>query len=400
MARTLSARSRGLVPSPTLAIDAKARALKLAGVDLVNLSIGEPDFRTPEAASQAGIEAIRSGFTKYTLNPGTRELRQAIADKLERENHLRYTAEQIVVSNGAKQAVFTAVMVLVDPGDEVIILSPYWVSYPEIVRLAGGVPVFVRPPSPGGGALGEAVSSAVTARTKLIILNSPNNPTGYVYGRAELEALGKLAVERDLTIISDEIYEKLVYGETQFVSIGSLDPELARHVVTVNGFSKAYAMTGWRLGYSAAEPQLAEAIGAFQGQCTNAPSSIGQAAATAALTADQHPLEAMRQEFDLRRHYVMSRLAAIPGFDVDYAPSGAFYIFPRVSALEARLAQRGNPGGSTALASELLDRARVAVVPGAAFGADDHLRLSYASAMETLREGLDRIEHFAAELLA
>lgn len=400
MARTLSARSRELVPSPTLAIDAKARALKLAGVDLINLSIGEPDFATPDAASEAGIEAIRSGFTKYTLNPGTRELRQAISDKLERENRLRYAPEQIVVSNGAKQAVFTAVMVLVDPGDEVIILSPYWVSYPEIVRLAGGVPVLVKPTSPGAGPLGEAVSAALTARTKMIILNSPCNPTGYVYSRAELEALGQVVVERDLTIISDEIYEKLVYGETEFVSAGSLDPELARHVVTVNGFSKAYAMTGWRLGYSAAEPRIAEAIGAFQGQCTNAPSSIGQAAATAALTADQHPLETMRQEFDRRRRYVMSRLAEIPGIEVDVEPSGAFYIFPRVSTLEARLAQRGTPGGSTGLASELLDQARVAVVPGAAFGADDHIRLSYASAMETLREGLDRIERFAAALLA
>ena len=400
LARTLSARARALAPSLTLAVDAKARALKQAGVDLINLSIGEPNFETPEAASQAGIEAIRSGFTKYTLSPGTRELRRAIADKLERENGLRYTEEQIVVSNGAKQAVFTVVMVLVDPGDEVIILSPYWVSYPEIVRLAGGTPVMVTPTGPGPAALGEAVRAAVTPRSKLVILNSPNNPTGHVYGRPELEALAEVAIERDLTILSDEIYEKLVYGETEFVSVGSLGPEVARHVVTVNGFSKAYAMTGWRLGYSAASSEVAEATAAFQSQCTSAPSSISQAAATAMLAADQGPLESMRREFDERRRYVISRLVAIPGVEVDMEPYGAFYIFPKVSALISGMADGGGTGGSRALAELLLHKARVAVVPGAAFGADDHIRLSYASTRKTLREGLNRIECFGADLLA
>ena len=396
MRSPLGRRARALKPSATLAVDARAKALIASGVDIVNLTAGEPDFPTPPDPSRGGLDAIREGFTKYTPNAGIAELRAAIAAKLRDDNGLEYRAEQVIVSNGAKQAIYNALMVLLDPGDEVLIPTPSWVSYPEMVRLADGEPVLVDTEPAGYRLHAETIAAAITGRTKVILLNSPNNPTGVVYGDAELRMVAELAVEHDLFVISDEIYEKLVYGE-EFVSIGSLGSEILARTITVNGFSKAYAMTGWRMGYAAAAPALVEAMANLQSQCTSGASAISQRAALAALRGDQAPLEAMRVEYDRRRRYVAERLAAMPGVELDQVPQGAFYIFPRVSGLYGR--GGGNPiGGSMDFAERLLERARVAVVPGLPFGSDSHIRISYSDSLVRLTEGMDRIDAFVRAL--
>ncbi len=375
-----------------MAVDARAKALVAQGVDIVNLTAGEPDFDTLPAARAGGIAAIEQGFTRYTPTPGITELREAIAKKLKDDNGLDYKPAQIVVSNGAKQSIYNALMVLLDPGDEVVIPAPAWVSYPEMVRLAGGVPVMVDT-EPNQYRLGaQALAAAITPRTKVILLNNPCNPTGVVYSDAELRMVADLAVKKDLYVISDEIYEKLIYG-AEFISIASLGHEILERTITVNGFSKAYAMTGWRMGYAAANLQIAEAMSSFQSQCTSGASSISQKAALAALRGDQAPVEAMRIQFDRRRRYVAGRLEQVPSVHLDGLPEGAFYIFPRVDELYG-----GEIDGSVNFAQALLERARVAVVPGLPFGSDRHIRLSYACSLETLTEGMDRFEAFARSL--
>lgn len=398
MPSTLSERARLLRPSATIATDARAKALAASGVDVVNLTAGEPDFDTMPAARSGGLEAIEAGFTRYTPVAGIPELRAAIAEKLLRDNGISCEPEQIVVSNGAKQSIYNALMVLVDPGDEVIMPSPCWVSYPEIVSLAGGVPVLVDTSSNGYRLSAEAVAAAVTSRTKVVMLNSPSNPVGTVATDAELRELAALCVARDLYVISDEIYEKLVYGSAEFVSIASLGEEIQRLTITVNGFSKAYAMTGWRMGYAAAEPQIVAAMTNLQSQCTSGASSISQRAALAALNGDQAPLESMRQQFDRRRQLVLQRLSAMPGVVIEAVPEGAFYIFPRVSDLYGRMASGNRSSGSVGFADFLLEAARVAVVPGLPFGSDDHVRVSYASSLERLAEGMNRIESVVRSL--
>jgi aspartate aminotransferase len=375
-----------------MAVDARAKALVAQGVDIVNLTAGEPDFDSLPAARAGGIAAIEQGFTRYTPTPGITELREAIAKKLKDDNGLDYKPAQIVVSNGAKQSIYNALMVLLDPGDEVVIPAPAWVSYPEMVRLAGGVPVMVDT-EPNQYRLGaQALAAAITPRTKVILLNNPCNPTGVVYSDAELRMVADLAVKKDLYVISDEIYEKLIYG-AEFISIASLGHEILERTITVNGFSKAYAMTGWRMGYAAANLQIAEAMSSFQSQCTSGASSISQKAALAALRGDQAPVEAMRIQFDRRRRYVAGRLEQVPSVHLDGLPEGAFYIFPRVDELYG-----GEIDGSVNFAQALLERARVAVVPGLPFGSDRHIRLSYACSLETLTEGMDRFEAFARSL--
>lgn len=398
MPSTLSERARLLRPSATIATDARAKALAASGVDVVNLTAGEPDFDTMPAARSGGLEAIEAGFTRYTPVAGIPELRAAIAEKLLRDNGISCEPEQIVVSNGAKQSIYNALMVLVDPGDEVIMPSPCWVSYPEIVSLAGGVPVLVDTSSNGYRLSAEAVAAAVTSRTKVVMLNSPSNPVGTVATDAELRELVALCVARDLYVISDEIYEKLVYGSAEFVSIASLGEEIQRLTITVNGFSKAYAMTGWRMGYAAAEPQIVAAMTNLQSQCTSGASSISQRAALAALNGDQAPLESMRQQFDRRRQLVLQRLSAMPGVVIEAVPEGAFYIFPRVSDIYGRMASGNRSSGSVGFADFLLEAARVAVVPGLPFGSDDHIRVSYASSLERLAEGMNRIESVVRSL--
>jgi aspartate aminotransferase len=388
----LSLRARSLKPSATIAVDARAKALVAQGVDLVNLTAGEPDFDTLPAARAGGIAAIEHGFTRYTPTPGIAELREAIAKKLKDDNGLEYKAGQVVVSNGAKQSIYNALMVLLDPGDEVVIPTPAWVSYPEMVRLAGGDPVMVDTQSNQYHLDAGALAAAITPRTKAIVLNNPCNPTGVVYSDAELRMVAELAVKHDLYVISDEIYEKLTYG-AEFISIASLSPKILDRTITVNGFSKAYAMTGWRMGYAAANPQVAEAMSSFQSQVTSGASSISQHAALAALKADQAPVEAMRVQFDRRRRYVADRLTAMPGVQLDGLPEGAFYIFPRIDGLYGK-----GIAGSIAFAEALLERGRVAVVPGLPFGSDRHIRISYAYSLETLTEGMDRFEEFARSL--
>jgi aspartate aminotransferase len=388
----LSLRARSLQPSATIAVDARAKALVAQGVDLVNLTAGEPDFDTLPAARAGGIAAIEQGFTRYTPTPGIAELREAIAKKLKEDNGLEYKAGQVVVSNGAKQSIYNALMVLLDPGDEVVIPTPAWVSYPEMVRLAGGEPVTVDTQPNQYRLDAKALAAAITPRTKVILLNNPCNPTGVVYTDAELRMVADLAEKNDLFVISDEIYEKLTYG-AEFISIASLSPQILDRTITVNGFSKAYAMTGWRMGYAAANPQVAEAMSSFQSQVTSGASSISQRAALAALRADQAPVEAMRVQFDRRRRYVADRLTAMPGVNLDTVPEGAFYIFPRVDGLYGK-----GVAGSVAFAEALLEKGRVAVVPGLPFGSDRHVRISYAYSLETLTEGMDRFAEFARSL--
>jgi aspartate aminotransferase len=386
-----------LQPSATIAVDARAKALVAQGVDIVNLTAGEPDFDTMPAARAGGIAAIEQGFTRYTPVPGIAELREAIAKKLNDDNGLEYKAAQVVVSNGAKQSIYNALMVLLDPGDEVVIPTPAWVSYPEMVKLAGGVPVMVDTQPNQYRLDAKALAAAITPRTKVIVLNNPSNPTGVVYSDAELRMVAGLAVSNDLYVISDEIYEKLTYG-AEFISIASLGPEILDRTVTVNGFSKAYAMTGWRMGYAAANPEIAQAMSSFQSQCTSGASSITQHAALAALKGDQAPVEAMRVQFDRRRRYVAGRLEPMPGIHLDGMPEGAFYIFPRVDELYGKQVAGIEINGSVRFAEALLERSRVAVVPGLPFGSDRHIRISYACSLETLTEGMDRFEAFARSL--
>lgn len=385
----LSSRVQMLKPSATIAIDARAKALISRGIDVVNLTAGEPDFDTPIVARRGGMSAIEGGFTRYTPTAGISELRAAIATKLANENGIQYEPSQIVVSNGAKQSIYNALMVLLDHGDEVIVPTPYWVSYPEMVSLAGGVPVFVDTSQDNYRLTAAAVREAITPKTKLIVINSPNNPTGIVYADGDLRSLANLAAEHDLFVLSDEIYEKLVYG-AEHVSIASIGPEILSRTIAVNGFSKAYAMTGWRMGYAAAPPAIAEAMANLQSQCTSGASSISQRAALAAISGDQEPLQRMRVEFDRRRRYVIERLSLMPGVEVDAVPEGAFYVFPRVDGLYGGV----GVDGSVEFAERLLEDARIAVVPGLPFGSNAHVRMSYASSLEHLTEGMDRLEAF------
>ncbi|MHB8612081.1 MAG: pyridoxal phosphate-dependent aminotransferase [Candidatus Dormibacteraceae bacterium] len=397
MRSQLALRARSLQPSATMAVDARAKALAAQGIDVVNLTAGEPDFDTLPAARAGGMAAIEQGFTRYTPTPGIPELREAIAKKLKDDNGLEYRGTQVVVSNGAKQSIYNALMVLLDPGDEVVIPTPAWVSYPEMVRLADGVPVMVDTQPNQYRLDAKVLEAAITPRTKVILLNNPSNPTGVVYTDAELRMVAELAVKNDLYVVSDEIYEKLTYG-AEFISIASLGHEILDRTITVNGFSKAYAMTGWRMGYAAASLQIADAMSSFQSQCTSGASSISQKAALAALRGDQAPVEAMRVQFDRRRRYVADRLTEMPGVQLDTLPEGAFYIFPRVDELYGKRAAGIEIGGSVKFAEALLERSRVAVVPGLPFGSDRHIRLSYACSLETLTEGMDRLEAFARSL--
>jgi aspartate aminotransferase len=394
----LNRRARGISPSPTIAFDSRAKALASEGIDVVNLSVGEPDFATPAGARAGGIAAIEGGWTKYTPSGGLHELRQAIAEKLQRDNGLSYSPDEIVVSNGAKQALFNAFMVLLDPGDEVIMQSPYWVTYPEMVKLAGGVPVVLRTDAGTGFLLTpEMIERAVTPRSKVLLLCNPSNPTGVVYSRRRLEDVVTVALQAGLVIIADEIYERLIYGPAQTVSVAALGSEVWERTVTVNGFSKAFAMTGWRLGYTASPRPLAKAMAEVQSHSTSAPSTISQRAGLAALRSDQSCVEEMRRHFDERRRFAMQRLAALPGMQLEVEPEGAFYVFPNVSALFGTTIRGRRIGSSDDLCMALLDLARVAIVPGTGFGSPDHVRISYAASMERLREGFDRMQDFLAE---
>ncbi len=393
----LAERARRLAPSPTLAISARARALRAAGVDVIAFSAGEPDFDTPERVKAAAVRALRDGHTRYTDTAGIPELRAAVCAKLKRDQGLEYEPAEVIVSVGAKHTLYNACAVLVGPGDEVLVPAPYWVSYTEQVRLCEGTPVPVPTDEARGFQLDlAALRAAVTPRTKLLILNSPNNPTGAVYPRADLEAVAALVVERGLWVIADECYEALTY-EGRPPSLAALGPEIKARTLVVQSCSKAYAMTGWRIGYAAGPRALVRAMTDFQSQCTSNPASLAQWAAVEALTGPQDDVAKMVGEFDRRRRVMVEGLARIPGIRCGM-PQGAFYAFPDVSGLFGRRWRGGPLRGSADVAAFLLEEARVAVVPGADFGSDRHLRLSYACSLSMIQEGLDRIRAACARL--
>ena len=385
----ISERAAQLTPSLTLSIDSKAKAMKAEGIDVCGFGAGEPDSDTPEHIKRAAIEALEAGFTKYTPNAGIPELRQAIADKLAADNGLNYRAGQIIVSNGAKHACYNAILATCQPGDEVIIPAPYWVSYPDMVRLVGAEPVIVPTSERNGWKMRpEDFENAMTPRTKMLIMNSPGNPTGSVYTREELEAIVNVAAEEDIYVLSDEIYEKLVYDDAKHVSIGSLSKEAYDLTITINGFSKSYAMTGWRLGYLAAPDAVSRAVDSIQSHTSSNPSSFSQYGALAALKGDQQPLADMREEFDMRRNYMFDRLSKISNVTA-VKPQCAFYILVNISQLGLT---------SQNFADRLLSKANVAVVPGAAFGDDRTVRFSYATSLDVIKKGLDRFQDFCRTL--
>ncbi len=394
----ISNRCRSISPSPTLVIDSKAKAMKKKGIDVVGFGAGEPDFDTPEYIRNAAKAALDEGMTRYTPSSGTLELRTAICAKLKRDNGLEYEPDQIVVSNGAKHSLFNICQTILDPGDEVIIPEPFWVSYPELVQIAGGVPVMVH-----GHEENDFLVSAddmkpyITPRTKAIILNSPNNPNGCVWPREMLEDIARLAVENQLFVISDEIYEKLVYDGEKHVSIASLGEDIKAQTFVVNGFSKAYAMTGWRLGYCAGPTNVMKAVGALQSHATSNPNSIAQYAGYVALSGGDDIIAAMVAEFDRRRKHIVSRINAIPGLSCRM-PKGAFYVMMNISELIGAAQGDKVIRSSTDFAELLLENAKVAVVPGLGFGSDMHVRLSYATSMENIDRGLDRISQFVGSL--
>ncbi len=393
----LAERARRLTPSPTLALAARARALRAQGIDVLSFTAGEPDFDTPERVKGAAIRALRDGLTKYTDAGGVPELKSAICAKLRRDSGLAYESAEVIASVGAKHTLFNICAVLVGPGDEVLVPSPYWVSYTEQVRLCEGVPVVVPTDEARGFQLDlGALGGAVTPRTKLLILNSPNNPSGAVFPRADLEQVAALAVERGFYVVSDECYDALSY-EGRVPSIAALGPEIKARTIVVNTCSKAYAMTGWRLGFAAGPREIVRAMSDLQGQCTSNPTSIAQWAAVEALGGPQDEVAKMAGEFDQRRRTIVAGLNRIPGFRCPL-PQGAFYAFPDVSGLFGRRFEGRALAGSADVTTFLLDAARVAVVPGADFGSDRHLRISYACGLEQIREGLARIEAACAGL--
>ena len=382
-------RVRALRPSETLALSARARELRARGEKVVSFAAGEPDFDTPVSIQEGAIEAIRGGHHRYTEVAGTAALRGAIAEKLRRDIGVTYGAKEIVVGNGAKHAIWNALFTLLEPGDEVLCPAPYWVSFPEMVRLAGGTPVAVMPAAGRYKVSAEEVERAVTARTRLLIMNSPNNPSGMVYTRDEVASLVEVARRHDLMILSDEIYERLVYGDARHTSPASLGDDAQNRTVVINGVSKTWAMTGWRIGYAAATAEIAEGMERLQGQMTSNASSVSQQAALAALTGDPEPAETMRKRFAVRRDFVVERLGRVPGVKLT-APDGAFYAFPDMS--EALSRSKRGVKGSAALCDYLIDEAKVVCVPGAAFGMEGHIRISYAISDGEIAEGLDRLD--------
>ena len=398
----LAERLKTLAPSSTLAVQAKAKALRAQGVDVISFGAGEPDFDTPERIKAAAVEAMRRGQTKYTEVGGIAELRAAVCAKFKRDQGLDYAPDEVLVSCGAKHTLYNMVVALLNPSDEMLVPSPFWVSYPEQARLVGGVPVPVETQERTGFDLDpDRVRAAVTPRTRVIILNSPNNPTGAVFSREALAAVARLAVERDLTLVSDECYEALTF-EGRHVSVASLGPEVKARTLVINTCSKAYAMTGWRIGYCGGPRALVRAMTDVQSQVTSNPTSIAQWAAVEALSGPQDEVAKMAGEFDRRRHLIVGGLNALPGVAC-VMPKGAFYAFANVSGLFGRTWKGRETttrlAGSLDVAAFLLEEARVAVVPGLDFGSDAHVRLSYATSDALIREGLARMDAAIRKLL-
>ena len=381
----LAARVGKVTPSLTLAISAKAKAMKADGIDVCSFSAGEPDFDTPEHIKAAAQKALDRGYTKYGPALGEPKLREAIADKLSQENGLNYKAENIIVTNGGKHSLFNLMLALIEPGDEVIIPAPYWLSYPEMVRLAGGEPIILSTDAQTDYKVTpEKLYQAITNKTKLFVLNSPSNPTGMVYRPAEIKALAEVVVEKDILVVSDEIYEKIIYDDAQHLSIGAVNSEIFKNTITSNGFAKAYSMTGWRIGYLAASVELINAAVKIQGHSTSNVCTFAQYGAIAALESSQDCVEQMRQAFVKRRHRIYDLVNTIPGISCNQ-PDGAFYMFVNISKISS---------SSLEFCNSLLEDHNVAVIPGVAFGADDHIRISYATDLATIEKGMARLERF------
>lgn len=394
----ISKKGSQIKPSSTLAITAKAKQMKDEGFDIIGFGAGEPDYDTPLHIKQAAIQAIEEGFTKYTPVAGTLELRTAICNQLQQEYGLVYTPNQIVVSNGAKHSLTNTFMAILNPGDEVIIPAPFWLSYPEMVHLADGIPKIVYAQKENRYKLTpDEFKKAITTRTKAIIINSPSNPTGMIYTKQELQALVEVALAHDLYIISDEIYEKLIYDHGTHISIPSLGPDVYEKTILINGVSKSYAMTGWRIGYVAAHPTIAKVISNIQSHGTSNPSSIAQKAALAAYTGPQECVREMRQAFEERRNYMMDRIQRIPSISA-FKPEGAFYVLCDMTDLNGLSYEGEVIQGADDLARILIEKIGVAVVPCADFGCPNHIRLSYAISMDNIKIGLDRIEKLIQDL--
>ena len=394
----LSERSQRIKPSATLAMDTKAKSLKARGIDVLNFGVGEPDFDTPDYVKEAAVRAIRDGFTKYTAVGGIDELKEAITKKLAVDNNLDYAKEEVIVSCGAKHSLYNIAQALFNPGDEVIIPVPYWVSYPDQALLNDAVPVFVPTYEEDNFMLRPGdLESIITGKTKALILNSPSNPTGSAYDQKALEAIAGIAVKRNIFVISDEIYEKLVYDGTRHVSIASLGSEIKKRTFVVNGLSKSHAMTGWRIGYAAGPADIIKAMTNIQSQSTSNPTSISQKAAVAALTGPHDFTSVMRAEFDRRRKVVVDGLNAIEGVSC-LNPNGAFYVFPNVSRFYGRGVGTRLINSSLDMATYLLEEANIALVHGEAFGDDKFIRISYATSMDIIKKGLERMADALSKL--
>ena len=381
-----------ITPSLTMVVDTKAKAMKKAGVDVVSFGAGEPDFDTPEHIKEAAIRAIKEGFTKYTPVGGLDELKEVIRTRLQEDLGLSYQLNEVAVSCGGKHSLYNIAQVLWEPGDEIIVPAPYWVSYPPMILLAGATPVVLATREENGfKATPEELAAVVTPQTRAVILNSPSNPTGSVYSREELEALGRFILEKDLTVVSDDIYDKIIFEGRSFANLAMLGKDYQARTLIVNGVSKTYAMTGWRIGYVAGSREVIAAINKIQSHSTSNPTSIAQKAAVAALGGPQEFVQQMRLEFERRRTYLAERLAALPGVRTTL-PDGAFYIFPNFSAYYQKKIGGKTIKDSLELADYLLERAQIAVVPGVAFGEDQCLRFSYATSLALIEKGMDRLQ--------
>ena len=394
----LSNRAKSLKPSPTLAINAKAKSMQAQGIHVISFGAGEPDFDTPENIKLAAKKALDEGFTKYTAVGGIDELKDAIINKFKRDSYLTYKRSEIIVSCGGKHSFYNLAQAIFDQGDEVIVPAPYWVSYPPMVTLANATPVIVETTEKNEFKITpEDLKKAITPKTKALIINSPSNPTGSAYGKKELEKIAEIAISKNFFVISDEIYEKIVYDGFEFISIASLSEEIRKRTIIVHGVAKTYAMTGWRIGYTAGSEEIISAMNNIQSQSTSNPTSIAQKASVEALIGPQNEVERMVAAFGQRRNYIVDRLNKIPGVFC-YKPVGAFYVFPNFSSYYGKSYQGKKIENSTHLADFFLDVARVAVVPGVEFGADPFERLSFATSMENIKEGLNRIEESLKKL--
>jgi aspartate aminotransferase len=394
----IAKRARSIKPSPTLATAAKAKSMKMQGIDVVDFGVGEPDFDTPDNVKEAGINAIRSGFTKYTPAGGTDELKEAIIEKFKKDNDLSYEKSEVLISCGAKHSLYNIAEALFDPGDQIIIPAPYWVSYPDQVFLNDATPVIVETTEEEGFKLSaQKLEKAITKKTKALVLNSPSNPTGLAYDGKTLEEIAAMAVKHNVYVISDEIYEKLLYDGFKHYSIASFGQAIRDLTIVVNGVSKSHAMTGWRIGYAAGPKEVITAMTNIQSQSTSNPCSISQKAALEALRGPQDFIGIMNVEFDKRRKYMVERLNKMPGISC-LMPVGAFYAFPNIGKLFGKSKKDKTIANSSDLATYLLEDAKVALVSGDAFGADAYIRLSYATSMENIQKGLDRIEKAVSEL--